>query len=110
MGYGVQGITAETDESMFPVTVPGGATLRYEVKIVGVKLDRFAELDLNRDRRLSLSEIEAHFKAQKRTAGSEKMPAPEVVAKRALADEDKDSDGFISWHEFSGPKGEKVEL
>ena len=61
----------------------------------------FKKLDVNpTDGRLTQDEVLAFFKSQ----GAEELPSGLWEA------EDKDKDGFISWEEFSGPKGQKDEL
>lgn len=91
MGYGASGAGAD---------IPGGATLNFDVEIVG-KSDGpppppnyFAMIDSNKDGFLDKEEIEAYFKQM----GAE---VPDALWEH----EDKDKDGKISWDEFSGPKG-----
>jgi hypothetical protein len=54
----------------------------------------FGQLDKNKDNKLTEQELKAFFSRQGR-------PMPPGL----MQDEDKDSDGFISWDEFGGPKG-----
>lgn len=96
MGYGADGAGED---------IPGGATLRFDVEVVGVSdsapppENLFAKLDLDSDGKLSQDEVLAHFKEN----GQDAIPD-------GLWDsEDKDGDGFITWEEFSGPKGEDKE-
>lgn len=58
----------------------------------------FEKIDTNGDRKLDHDEILAYFK----TMGQDTVPA------ELWETEDKDSDGFISWDEFSGPKGQPM--
>jgi len=95
MAYGNQAMNAD---------IPGGATLRFQVRIVDVKTpgppsdpDHFADMDTDEDAKVSREEFEAFF--QKRLSKS----APAGLFER----EDKDKDGFISWQEFGGKKSEK---
>ena len=86
--------------------IPGGATLRFEVEVVDfgeapAQENLFKKLDVSpRDGRLTQEEVLAFFVSQ----GAEELPAGLWEA------EDKDKDGFVSWEEFSGPKGQKEEL
>jgi hypothetical protein len=60
----------------------------------------FNEIDADGDRKLTYEEVEAWFKGR----GTEKVP------EGLWEKEDKNEDKFISWEEFSGPKGAKEEL
>jgi len=89
--------------------IPPGATLQFEVEIVDIAnyKDRqvrvdvgggdnlFALIDTKRDGKLDAKELQRFFSQQ----GSDTVP-PEVWR------DDQDQDGFISWIEFSGPKGD----
>eukprot|EP00980_Cylindrotheca_fusiformis_P012175 scaffold2945_cov99-Cylindrotheca_fusiformis.AAC.4 len=91
MGYGEQGAGG---------VIPGGATLNFDVEVVDISDEAppepnlFEMLDTDKDGKLSVAEIQTFFQSQ----GAE-MP-PEL-----MEEEDKDKDGFVSWEEFSGPKG-----
>jgi len=92
MGYGEDGAGDD---------IPGGSTLRFDVEVVGVsdegppEKNIFTDLDADSDGKLTKDEVLAYFKNE----GQEEIP-------EGLWDsEDKDGDGFISWEEFSGPKG-----
>eukprot|EP00747_Dinoflagellata_sp_TGD_P166027 gnl/TRDRNA2_/TRDRNA2_188200_c0_seq1.p1 gnl/TRDRNA2_/TRDRNA2_188200_c0~~gnl/TRDRNA2_/TRDRNA2_188200_c0_seq1.p1 ORF type:complete len:221 (+),score=65.11 gnl/TRDRNA2_/TRDRNA2_188200_c0_seq1:57-719(+) len=104
LGYGEDGAGED---------IPGGATLNFDVEIVDIsdaleemedpedsdtEENLFLKLDTNGDNRLSKEEVEQYFIAE-----GDDMP-PEV-----FSEEDTDGDGFISWEEFTGPKGEVVE-
>ena len=92
-GYGTQGAGGD---------IPGGATLKFSVEVVDFpenpnqEQDMFKVIDLNEDGVLDEAEIAAFFKKQ--GAG---------VPEGLWENEDTDKDGFISWNEFSGPKGNK---
>jgi FK506-binding protein 14 len=96
-GYGDRGAGGD---------IPGGATLRFDVEVVDFGGDApaepnlFKQLDTSGDKRLSQDEVLAFFKQQ----GKNELPAG------LWESEDKDGDGFLSWDEFSGPKGTKEEL
>mmetsp|Transcript_40990 Transcript_40990/g.74922 ORF Transcript_40990/g.74922 Transcript_40990/m.74922 type:complete len:207 (+) Transcript_40990:411-1031(+) len=85
--------------------IPGGATLHFDVEVVDVaegepQENLFEKLDNDRDMKLSKEEVQAFFTEQ-----GQEMPDS------LFDEEDKDKDGFVSWDEFSGPKGdEKAEL
>uniref|UniRef100_A0A7S1VHK8 peptidylprolyl isomerase n=1 Tax=Grammatophora oceanica TaxID=210454 RepID=A0A7S1VHK8_9STRA len=91
MGYGASGAGAD---------IPGGATLNFDVEVVDIsdegppQPNLFAELDVDGDGKLTKEEIQAFFGQR-----GQEMP-PEV-----WESEDKDKDGFVTWEEFGGPKG-----
>eukprot|EP00928_Gymnodinium_smaydae_P080488 TRINITY_DN64175_c0_g1_i1.p1 TRINITY_DN64175_c0_g1~~TRINITY_DN64175_c0_g1_i1.p1 ORF type:complete len:207 (+),score=57.43 TRINITY_DN64175_c0_g1_i1:47-667(+) len=97
-GYGEEGAGDD---------IPGGATLNFDVEVVqimdelpngdGPPEDLFAKLDADGDKKLSKDEVLAYFKQQ----------GEEAIPEGLWEQEDKDADGFISWHEFGGPKGEE---
>jgi hypothetical protein len=84
-----------------------GVTLKYEVELLDLtKKDSpagknlFAIIDENGDNQLSYFEIEKWFKAKH--GGEVEMSAS------VLTRDDVNKDGFISWDEFRGPKGNKA--
>lgn len=92
MGYGDAGAGAR---------IPGGATLLFDVEVVDVGAgpppegSMFEAVDVDKDGKLSPEDIEIWFKGQG-------QPVPEGLWEA----EDGNGDGFISWDEFSGPKGD----
>jgi len=100
LGYG--------DEGSVEYTIPGGATLLYDVEILDigyieeyVEHNMFNVIDLNGDRSIDEYEMIAYFKGQ----GEDSVPDG------LWESEDVDKDGLISWDEFTGPKrGIEVEL
>jgi len=91
LGYGAQG----------HLEVPGGATLSFSIEAihVGDPANFFQDIDTthgNKDGKLTQEEISAWFKAE-----GKNMPTD------LWEKEDKDKDGFVSWQEFTGPKGVK---
>mgnify|MGYP002011692841 FL=1 len=85
LGYGEKGAGRD---------IPGGATLNFDVEVVSVSApppepNLFNELDVNTDCKLTAEEVLAHFKGH----GQEELPAG------LMENEDKNSDGFISWEE-----------
>ena len=109
MAYGAGG--AGTD-------IPGGATLKFDVEVMDIQRPTstsrprasegtasqvpnvFSQIDKDGNKELSSEEVEAFFREQREGD----VPA-ELWDK-----EDTDSDGVISWEEFTGPKGSKDEL
>lgn len=95
LGYGARGAGK---------TIPGGATLNFDVEVVDIsdvedvnsedEPNIFEWLDENEDGKLSKEEIAAYFSGQ-----GKEMP------EGLMEEEDTDGDGFVSWEEFSGPKG-----
>lgn len=91
LGYGEKGAGAG---------IPGGATLKYTVECMDIKdgtepVNLFAKVDADGDGMLSRSEIDTWFQAE------HQRDAPEEL----FEEEDKNSDGAITWEEFQGPKG-----
>jgi FK506-binding protein 14 len=86
MGYGESGVG----------DIPGGATIQFDIEVVDIQdaPNLFADLDQNKDGKLSKGELEDFFAKQS-------APVPQGI----WDEEDKDKDGTISWEEFSGPKG-----
>ena len=93
MGYGDQGAGPD---------IPGGATLHFDVEVVDISedpppaLNLFAEIDTDEDGKITKEEVEKFFQ-EKHGAG---------IPDGLWENEDKDADGFISWEEFGGEKGE----
>lgn len=94
LGYGEEGAGED---------IPGGATLNFDVEVVSVsdegkpEQNLFVELDTNKDKKLTKEEILEYFKKE----GQDELP------EGLWDEEDKDKDGFVSWEEFGGPKGEE---
>lgn len=89
--------------------IPGDATIEFDVELVGYIGDKvakpnvFKEMDTNGDNKISYEEMEIWF----RTIHPKKHPfIPHGVWER----DDKNQDFFITWEEFSGPKGEEDTL
>ena len=109
MAYGASGAGAD---------IPGGATLKFDVEVMDIQRPTstsrprasegtasqlpnvFSQIDKDGNKELSSNEVEAFFREQREGD----VPA-ELWDK-----EDTDSDGVISWEEFTGPKGSKDEL
>jgi len=93
-GYGDGGAGAD---------IPGGATLNFDVEVIEIGDDAppqpnlFTQIDTNEDGKLDKDEVKAYFVGM----GQEDMDVDPIFEQ-----EDTDSDGFISWDEFSGPKGD----
>merc|ERR1711956_68869 len=56
----------------------------------------FDDIDTNNDNKLDKNEVDAYFEKMNGTTPEELWDS-----------EDQDKDGFISWDEFTGPKGTK---
>jgi len=93
-GYGESGAGGD---------IPGGATLKFTVECLTIEdaapePNIFKDIDHkhgNKDGKLTAEEIGKWFKAEQK----QDMP------KELMDSEDKDKDGFVTWEEFSGPKG-----
>ena len=76
-----------------PISVPGGATLNLEVEVLdATSADKrtFRELDTDGDKKISKAEFAA--------AADEYSDIP--ADDETFGEEDRNSDGFISWTEF----------
>ena len=99
MGYGAAGFGyGYSQEKM------GSATLNLDVEVVSVSKgvfepNIFVEIDENSDGVLTPDEILAHFNK------SWQDPTLKEIPPGLMEQEDKDSDGVVTWEEFSGPKG-----
>mmetsp|Transcript_26213 Transcript_26213/g.57403 ORF Transcript_26213/g.57403 Transcript_26213/m.57403 type:complete len:222 (+) Transcript_26213:190-855(+) len=93
MAYGDQGAGG---------VIPPGATLNFDIEIIDIAdvphpmPNIFTEIDTDGDKKLTKEEVEAFFKAKRE----------EGIPDGLWESEDKDGDGFISWEEFGGSKGE----
>eukprot|EP00933_Yihiella_yeosuensis_P008305 TRINITY_DN113682_c0_g1_i1.p1 TRINITY_DN113682_c0_g1~~TRINITY_DN113682_c0_g1_i1.p1 ORF type:complete len:236 (+),score=49.68 TRINITY_DN113682_c0_g1_i1:83-790(+) len=86
LGFGLEGVEAR-------IGVPGGATLNYDIVIVGVHppQDFFSQLDENKDGSISKDEFKNYFERAKEGSMPESL----------WLEEDKNRDGVISRDEFS---------
>jgi FKBP-type peptidyl-prolyl cis-trans isomerase len=79
--------------------VPGGATLRYDVEILDIRrpaANDFSLIDTNNDGKLSKTEAKEYFDGK-----------GQMIDIDALFEaEDTNSDGYVDWNEFTGPKGD----
>lgn len=93
MGYGDRGAGPD---------IPGGATLKFDVEVVDIAEtpppppNLFKEIDTDKDGKLTEAEIEAFFQDKHGTGTPDGL----------WENEDKDGNGFISWEEFGGQKGD----
>eukprot|EP01041_Mallomonas_annulata_P002842 gene2842-5589_t len=100
LGYGAQGAGAD---------IPAGATLHFDVECVAIgqaperppQPNIFDEIDVNKDKKISEAEMSDWFQVKRGIS---------TIPEGLWQNEDKDTDGFITWSEFSGPKGENDEL
>jgi hypothetical protein len=114
--------------------VPGGATLKYVVELLEIKepmvedenpmlytspalvdggdkegkapKNIFALIDTDKDGRLSHDEMRFWFFHKHVDSNHEKIKMMSLPA-HIWDKEDSDMDGFVSWDEFTGPKGDK---
>lgn len=90
LGYGMRGVPEQG--------VRGDTTLRYDVEIVDIQPpipNDFIKIDTNEDWEISYDEAMKYFDGL----------GQQVDLDSLFKDEDKDGDGYISWEEFTGPKG-----
>lgn len=88
-------------------TIPGGATLKFEVECIKIgepgaaeeQPNIFAEIDANSDGKITHEEMENWFVNER---GAESVP------EGLWESEDKNVDGVITWAEFGGPKGKSA--
>ena len=82
--------------------IPPGATLQMTLDLVSTATppNLFAEIDTNRDAKLSKQELTVWLR-------NKGVPANELarVAQQLLEQDDANRDGFIQWTEYSGPRG-----
>jgi len=98
-GYGDQGAGGE---------IPGGATLNFDVEVIEIgdaseappEPNYFLQLDTNSDGKIDRDEVKAYLVEN----GQDESGVDHI-----FSNEDTDGDGFISWDEFSGPKGDAPE-
>ena len=80
-------------------SVPGGVTLRYDVEILDIRKpapNDFQSIDTNNDGKLSKEEAKLYFESK-----------GQMIDINALFEaEDSNNDGYVSWEEFTGPKGD----
>lgn len=78
--------------------VKGDTVLRYDVEIITIQPpipNDFVKIDANKDWKISRSEAKKYFEGLGQAINLDSL----------WKDEDKDNDGYISWEEFTGPKG-----
>lgn len=83
--------------------IPPNSTLEFEVELVNADVppNVFAEIDTNKDNRISREELAKWLVESESVSSSDVKMAVDSV----FAAEDLNKDGFISFDEFSGPKG-----
>eukprot|EP00051_Salpingoeca_urceolata_P023616 m.404329 g.404329 ORF g.404329 m.404329 type:complete len:170 (-) comp20125_c0_seq10:62-571(-) len=91
--------------------VPPRSTIVYDIEIADRRehipddtLDFFTPMDENNDRRISKEEVQLFLKR----LGGDDYPKVEQHTKLLFQD-DADKDGFVTWHEFNGPKKRLVD-
>jgi FK506-binding protein 14 len=90
------------DEGAGRGVIPGKATLNFDVEVVSVDKGQpgpnlFVTIDKNGDNKLTKEELLAYFKKEQ---GRNELPDG------MWENEDADGNGFVSFEEFSGPKGD----
>lgn len=84
-----------------------------DVENVELDPNMWREMDINNDGKLSKTEVRVFFLHLPKyeeakaavEAGGELPDPPASFIDEMFEKDDKDKDGFISWEEFSGPKG-----
>ena len=97
--------------------IPGGASLHFEIAFVEMSdgpsegyrspyPNMFTEMDADADGRLTRAEMAAWFAKTQQSANGGDLPKQGSDGLLGLFDiDDTDKDGFVSFEEFSGPKG-----
>jgi FK506-binding protein 14 len=97
--------------------IPGGASLHFDIAFVEMSdgpsesyrspyPNMFAQMDADADGRLTRAEMAAWFAATQQSANGGDLPKQGSEGLLGLFDiDDADKDGFVSFEEFSGPKG-----
>ena len=79
--------------------VPGGVTLRYDVEILDIRKpapNDFQLIDTNNDGKLSKEEAKFYFESKGQMIDIDAL----------FKAEDLNNDDYVSWEEFTGPKGD----
>lgn len=104
LGYGSRGAGK---------AIPGGATLRFDIELIGIdgdesieeaeeeEMNLFVDMDTNKDNKVSYDEMADWFVAN-HPNGREGMPH------MFFEKQDKNFDTLLSWEEFDGPKGKSA--
>ena len=90
LGYGRMG---KPEQGVY-----GDTTLRYDVEIIDIQPpvpNDFVKIDSNKDWKISKSEAKKYFDGLGQPIDLDSL----------WEAEDKDNNGYISWEEFTGPKG-----
>ncbi|KAL7498704.1 hypothetical protein ACHAWT_008433 [Skeletonema menzelii] len=85
LGKPEQGVTKDT-------------ILRYDVEIIDIQPpvpNDFKHIDTNKDWKISRSEAKSYFESKNQNIDIDAL----------FKSEDSDGDGYVSWEEFTGPKG-----
>lgn len=96
--------------------IPAKSTLTFDVECLKVEdgpnpVNVFKEIDADHDEKLSREEVAQFLKRQLDQAGEQHDEQEQMkMLEEVFTHEDKDSDGFISHEEFSGPKHNHDEL
>lgn len=76
----------------------GDTVLRYDVEIIDIQPpipNDFKDIDSNKDWKISREEAQTYFAHKNQNIDIDAL----------FKDEDTNGDGYVSWDEFSGPKG-----
>ena len=99
-------------------TIPGGATLEFDVELLDIKerdpeektdtqVNIFKQIDKDSNEELSREEVHS-FMTEQGNMPNDDETNHETIISEIFQQEDTDKDGVISFKEFTGPKHEEL--